>query len=435
VIGDNLQLLASMYARPARTMGRILDEGSLLFGAVAVLLVGLVLSLGLFLPLWATIETQLEGVQADGTRSQSKPTPEPAASRSFEELLESPEGPGRTAVTSLMARAVFGTMFSGIFSSLAALAVLYVPACLVAATALAPIGSFGVVFRRDYGGLLACTLFSWTAAHLPFALASLGVPGLTALQRAALLLAGLVVFAAFMVLAVRAAVGVPVGSAIAITLLGSLGLVLAPIAPFAGSPFLLYVVWQYFRGEISDVSWIFGRRQGFKRHLEAATLNPRDAEAHYQLGLLHQQRREIDEAKTRFEKAVEIDSREIDAHYQLGRIAREKGQFEEAIRRFEEVVRQDETHARHEVWREIGATYLASTSWANARWALEKYVSKRPHDPEGLLLLGQSLSASGEKAPADDAYRRCIESVNTMPAFRRGEVTRFKRQAKKLLSA
>jgi len=217
--------------------------------------------------------------------------------------------------------------------------------------------------------------------------------------------------------------------------MGGLGLLLAPFGPLMASPFLLYIVFQLLRGDIADVQAIFGRRRSFKRHLQAATLNPRDAEAHYQLGLLYLQRRELEEAKARFQKAVEIDSRELDAHYQLGALARREGRFEDAIRHLEDVIRQDETHARHEVWREIGATYVASGSWQNARWALEKFTAQRSHDPEGLLLLGRAQSALGERDLALETLRLCIESVETMPAFRRAEVRRFAKEARKLLAA
>ena len=160
-----------------------------------------------------------------------------------------------------------------------------------------------------------------------------------------------------------------------------------------------------------------------------------DAQAHYELGLIHKRRREFAEAAERFKTAAQIDPTDVDSHYQLGRMAREEGHHEEAIRHFEEVVRRDEAHSRHEIWREIGATYVASTSWPNARWALEKYTAARPHDPEGLFLLGEALSGMGAGSEAQDAYRRCIEAVDTMPPFRRSEVSRFRRQARKRLGA
>ena len=62
------------------------------------------------------------------------------------------------------------------------------------------------------------------------------------------------------------------------------------VLPFAGflsmlaSPFILYWVYMYTRGDISAIQWSMGSRRAFKRHMEASTLNPRDADAHYQLG-------------------------------------------------------------------------------------------------------------------------------------------------------
>ena len=48
------------------------------------------------------------------------------------------------------------------------------------------------------------------------------------------------------------------------------------------------------------------------------------------------------------------------------------GNYADAIRHFEEVVSRDDAHARSEVWREIGTTYLESGSFEHARWALSR---------------------------------------------------------------
>ena len=428
-MSENLRLLLSLYRRPRRTMGRILDEGSLLFGAGAVLVVGLLLVLAVFLPLWAAIEAQpTQAVPSAGIHSASS-----ASSSVLEEAVS--RGGRAGGMKALVAQSLVGSMAGSVLAFLLGIAFLYVPGCILAATLLAPVGSFGVAFRRDYGALLACALFSWPAALLPFALVNLASPSLPLWLRLLLFLGGVLTFVFFMVLAVSTVFGVGAKVGLGVALLGGMGLLLAPLGPFVASPFVLYMLFQVVRGDIADVQAIFGRRRSFKRHLHAATLNPRDAEAHYQLGLLHLQRREIEEAAARFQKAVEIDTRETDAHYQLGRLAREQRRYADAIRYFEEVVRQDEAHARHEVWREIGATYVASCSWQNARWALEKFTAKRPHDPEGLLLAGRSLLALGEGDLARAALRQCVESVDTMPAYRRAEVGRFKKQARKLLAS
>ncbi len=99
------------------------------------------------------------------------------------------------------------------------------------------------------------------------------------------------------------------------------------------------------------------------------------------------------------------------------------------------MVSRDDAHARSEVWREIGSTYLESGSIDHARWALSKYVERRPHDPEGLLRYGEALLAAGDSAGAAQQFRACVEAVDTMPAYRRREVARWKRAARQRLTS
>jgi tetratricopeptide (TPR) repeat protein len=319
-----------------------------------------------------------------------------------------------------------------------ALALLYAPAVLLLLTLLEPVGSFGVAFRRDFGSLLACTWMAWAAARLPFALAGLALaPLLGGFAQFATSLAlwagGGLYFAALMFVAVRVVFAAKPLSALVVVTLAPLALLLQPFLLFLLSPFALYLAYRFFIGDIGDFTRAFGNRQSLKRYLQAATVNPRDGEAHYQLGLIHQQRQQWEEAISRFSKAVEIDPGEIDAHYQLARIARSQGRHADAIRHFEEVVARDQGYARHEVWREVGATYLESASLEHARWALSRYAAQRPHDPEGLYMLGESLRQLGEAEPARQAFRQCVEAVDTMPAYRRHEVGRWRKLAREHL--
>ena len=186
--------------------------------------------------------------------------------------------------------------------------------------------------------------------------------------------------------------------------------------------------------EGGDGHWYAFRVREFKRYLAASTINPRDADAHYQLGLIHLQRRQLDEAADRFTRAVAIDPREIDAQYQLGRLAREQGRFEEARTHFDAVVSRDVKHASHEVWREIGATYLESDSFDHAKWALEKFVAERPHDPEGLYRLGVALQRLGQGDAAQEMFRRSVESVDTMPRYLQRKAGPWRKLASAALS-
>lgn len=184
------------------------------------------------------------------------------------------------------------------------------------------------------------------------------------------------------------------------------------------SPFLLVMLFLVLRGYFNEIMTTQRARASFKQNLEASTLNPADASAHYNLGLIHQQRGETDAAQERFQKAVGIDADETDAHYQLGRIAREQNKFPEAIERFSAVVERDDAHAQHEIWREIGATYLAAGQFEDARDALEKFLARRTSDPEGLYLMGRAHAGLGDQREARTAMQACIEAVKTAPAYK-----------------
>jgi tetratricopeptide (TPR) repeat protein len=199
------------------------------------------------------------------------------------------------------------------------------------------------------------------------------------------------------------------------------------------SPFLLLLLFIVLRGYYGEFARAHRARASFRQNLEAATLNPADASAHYNLGLIHQQRGELDEARKRFERAIEIDSDETDSHYQLGRIARTQSRLSDAIKHFEQVVSRNQSHAQYEVWREIGATYLAAGQFADARDALERFLEDRPNDPEGLYLMGRAHAGLGHPREAASSMQACIEAVKTAPAYKYRTEKRWLNEAQQFL--
>ena len=194
-------------------------------------------------------------------------------------------------------------------------------------------------------------------------------------------------FGGLMVVAIQTVFGAGLGPSLATVALAWICLVFESFLGWLASPFILLLGYYYFRNDVGDLFTGFRTRQSFRRYLEAATINPRDSEAHCQLGLIHLQRHQYSEAIKSFQRAVEIDPREADAHFQLGRIARLQGRFDEALAHFQTVLEIDKHHAQNEIWREIGGAYAAAGRHPEAQPALEHYVEQRPYDP------GRALSA------------------------------------------
>ena len=328
------------------------------------------------------------------------------------------------------------------FTAVLGMAVLYIP-CLVLLVAMAGANaSFSVLLRRDYGPLLTCALMAWAAAHLPFTLAGFALEPLHLSEKTALglWLASAICFGLLMALGLRMLFGINYSKGLLLVSIAALSFsvqakLFATVSPYLFSPFLLFYAYAMFRGDIGDIGFSLRQRQGFRRSMEAATINPRDASAHYQLGLIYQYRRQYAEATSRFQKAVEIAHDETDAHFQLGRIAREQGRLQEAINHFSVVLEQDDKHAHSEIWREIGATYLAASMFAEAKDALEKFIDRRPYDPEGLYYYGKTLEQLERRDEAREVFARCVEAVKTMPSYRYREQRKWDKLARDRLAA
>jgi hypothetical protein len=369
---DNAKLVLRLYVHPGAAMSGILDRGSLLFASLAALVI-------------------------------SPPLP-------------------------------FAVSF---YTPLLILALVYVPGVLLISRLLGGLGGgFGMVFRRDYSPLLTCTAMAWAGANLPFWMAARVVPASFRLPMAGI---ACLYFLVLMFFAVRTVFGTGNGVTMAVVSLSWLPLVAAVflweplrfVFGWIASPFFLFFAYYYLGGEIGNLGAGLRSRQNFHRMLEAAAVNPHDAEAQYQLGLVYQQRRQLTEAIERFRNAVTIDPGETGAHFQLGRIARQQGRLPDALGHFQTVLDQDACFQHSEILRELGALYIAARRFEHAYAELAVYVERRPYDPEGLFYCGQALEGSEETAEAREMYARVVEAVRTAPRYLQPTVARWSRLAQR----
>ncbi len=322
------------------------------------------------------------------------------------------------------------------YMPLLVLAIVYVPGLLFLGNLLGRLGSFGAVLQRDYSPLLTCIAMGWTAIQFPIVVARWTSP-LAVTQ----LIGGLayVYYAVLVFFSVRTVFGTGNGTSAAVVALSWIPLAAAvalrePLSMLFGllaSPFFLFFAIYYLGAEFRRLGNGLRAGQNYRRMLEAAAINPHDGEAQYQLGLIHQQRRQISEAIRRFEAAVAIDNTETDAHFQLARIFRDQNRHADALRHLQTVLAQDEKHSFSEVHRELGANYLAMGRVDEAAQHLEAYTGRREYDPEGLYLYGQVMERRDHPSDARELYLRAVDAARTAPYYRRGLVARWSRLAQK----
>ncbi|MDE3196486.1 MAG: tetratricopeptide repeat protein [Acidobacteriota bacterium] len=327
------------------------------------------------------------------------------------------------------------------YGPLLVLAVFYVPGLILMARVFGGLsGAFTTVFQRDYSSALTCTAMAWSAAILPLVLARWLAPGSLLPAIAVALGLYLVVLIFF---AVRTAFGMGSWRAAGVVAVSWIPLASASylwgtlrfIVGWLASPFFLFYAWYYLGGEIANLGEGLRRSQNFRRMLETSAVNPHDAGAQYQLGLIYQERRQYSEAIRRFTNAVAIRNDETDAHFQLGRIALQQGRLKDALSYFQTVLDQDPHHHQSEILREVGALYVDAGQYADAANELSVYAERRPYDPEGLYYCGRAFEGLGRMEEARLMYMRAIDAAKTAPRYLRRSVAKWSRFSQKLLKS
>jgi tetratricopeptide (TPR) repeat protein len=393
-MGEQLQLLLTLYVRPVRAASGIIDRGRFWFALCAALLTLILMPSGMFL--------------AAGTRP------------------------------SLFATIILAIAPTSVVKVLGTIALAFVPAVILAMTVYRWQESFSVMLRRDYLTLLNCTLLSMAAAFLPLAVLSRLLPFLGYGFTLLLLAAEELYFLVLLTFCVRTLWGsglAVAGGAAIVGLAAMLGglvafVLLGPLMYYLSSPFVLFYAYILLGSDLQSLGEGLRARQHLRRQLDIAATNPRDADAHYQIGLIYQQRHQYDEAKRRFTRAIEIDAREADPVFHLGRIALDEERFSDAIDLLSRAGALDDKCCSHEVWRDLGVAYFRSGRLEEARAALGKYVERRAYDPEGLYWYGKSLLALGQVNDARQQFEQCREAVETMQPNRRRQLAKWKRMAK-----
>jgi hypothetical protein len=440
---ENFKLFLQIYYQPAAAMSNIIDRGSWVFAAIQVLLI----SAGFFLTINAKLDEAyrvpefneyLNSQFYELTDDQLN-----AAIRSAQTQLDS-------ANSSRPRIPLIGDRFFGFFTFSPAtfyqpflsITLFYVPLAILLVCLVGGIGNFGIVLRREYTAFATCVLMAWAAANFPFVIA--GILTLNAALSPAIYMAmwfssGLL-FGVFVLFAVRTVFGVGFGVAAVVVLVSWLSFTIGMyvfqyVSPWLFSPFLILFAVMYLGGflgsELRGFGDSFRRRQDFNRYLHSSTVNPKDADSHVQLGLIYLQRRQDSKALEHFRKAFDIDPTEIDANFHLGRIDRQNGDLQQALDHFAVVVEQDDKYSLNEIWREIGETYMAAKMPNEALDALEKYVARRPVDPEGLYYLGKVLSETGQTERAKEMFEQAIESVKIAPSYRQRDLRKWGKLAEK----
>lgn len=180
---------------------------------------------------------------------------------------------------------------------------------------------------------------------------------------------------------------------------------------------LFYFGYQWIRGYLAS----HVNERSFQQQLHTLTLNPQDADAHYQLGLIHLKRRNLEVARRYFENALKIDPADPDYHYSLGRAREIAGDWAKALEQYEETYRLSPEYGLGDIFREVGKGYLHTGNIEKGMEFLRFFLTKRNSDPEGRYWLAVALQKSGGIGQMRIQLNTILDQARSNPRFFRKE--------------
>lgn len=315
----------------------------------------------------------------------------------------------------------------------------YVPALIALSNLFAGDGLGFTISRAEYTSHVSALFPLWgtlflIAAPIQWIVPQFLVLGVLSISIGLLWL--ILSIVAYTVWAVREINYIPAAAALGVIVLSWFTLpVFYLLATFLlALPFFILLPFVYvFAMRLRELLAVRGSLRDFQQHLHSLTLNPRDADAHYQLGLLHLQRAHLDAAQGYFEQALAVDPQDPDYHYSMGRAFEARGEWPRAMEEYEATYRLNPEYGLGDIFREVGKGYLHTDRLDKAIEFLKFFLERRSSDPEGRYWLAFALRRSGKLDEMRIQLNTILEQARTSPRFFRREKREWIYRARVLL--
>lgn len=176
------------------------------------------------------------------------------------------------------------------------------------------------------------------------------------------------------------------------------------------------------------------RGRQYQEYLRTLTINPQDADAHFQLGLICFERKNFEQAKTYFEKASDIDPKESEYQFYLGLVEEELSNFGEAFGHFEKVYYHDPNYKFGEVKRELGKVYVSMDHMDEGIKFLSQYLEGRGSDAEARWWLAVAHAKKDNSEEARLQLSILIDPKQSLHSFNRKETRKWQHRGRRLLA-
>ena len=155
----------------------------------------------------------------------------------------------------------------------------------------------------------------------------------------------------------------------------------------------------------------------FQRNMRSLTVNPQNADAHYQLGRISLDRGNAHMAYGYFEAAVKITQQVAEYYYYFGIACERKKDWSKALECYEKAYRLEPEYGQGDIFREVGKAYLNTGSAEKGKEFLNYFLTRRAADPEGRYWLAVALQKSGDPDGARFQLTMIIDQAKANPRF------------------
>lgn len=141
--------------------------------------------------------------------------------------------------------------------------------------------------------------------------------------------------------------------------------------------------------------------------LVGCTRNPETAKRKYvESGMKYMEQKKYDSAVIQFKKALQVDPKYAEAHYQLGTAQLDLQHYPEAYKELSQAVELDPNHVKARL--ALGSLLLSARQFDKTEEQARYVVEHDPNNAEGFVLLGNALLAEKHQQEAVDAFTKAI---------------------------
>ena len=148
-------------------------------------------------------------------------------------------------------------------------------------------------------------------------------------------------------------------------------------------------------------------QESLSSYQQAVKINPNDANAHYNLGLILKKLGKSEEAKNSYQKAIEINPNFTAAYNNLGVVFKELGEFKKAISSYLKAIEIKPNYAM--AYYNLGNALNDLGEFEKAISAYQKAIDINPNYADAHYNLGNRQHGLGEFKKAKISYQKAIE--------------------------